>query len=340
VLSVTIHDVADRAGVSIKTVSRVLNKEPNVRTETRDRVLEAAAALHYRPSVSARSLAGARSYLIALFFDNPSPAYVSDVQRGAVARCREAGYHLVVEPIDSAGPDAPDLVRATMSTLRPDGAILSPPVCDRPLVLDALSEMRAPYVRIAPDTQLDRAPYVWMDDRMAAYEMTAHLLQLGHRDIGFIIGHPDHGASHLRLEGFTRAMLDQGCVVRPDRVAQGYFSFQSGFDCAELLLSSRSRPTAIFASNDDMAMGVLAVAHRHGLSVPGDLSVVGYDDTPAATTVAPQLTTVRQPIFAMAGTAADMLIAGGGKRPAPGRPLSHLLPFEVIVRESTAPPRA
>jgi LacI family transcriptional regulator len=340
VLTVTIHDVADRAGVSIKTVSRVLNKEPNVRQETRDRVLAAAEALHYRPSVSARSLAGSRSYLIALFYDNPSPAYVSDVQRGAVARCREAGYHLIVEPIDSSAPDTADLVRATMSTLRPDGAILSPPVCDRPLVLDTLSEMRAPYVRIAPDTDLDRAPYVWMDDRMAAYEMTSHLLQLGHRDIGFIIGHPEHGASHLRLEGFTKAMQDQGCVVRPERIAQGYFSFQSGFDCADVLLSGRTRPTAIFASNDDMAMGVLAVAHRDGLSVPGDLSVVGYDDTPAATTVAPKLTTVRQPIFAMAGMAADMLIAGGGKRTAPGRPVSHLLPFEIILRDSTAPPRS
>lgn len=339
-LSVTIHEVADRAGVSIKTVSRVLNKEPNVRAETRERVLEAAAALHYRPSVSARSLAGARSYLIALFYDNPSPAYVSDVQRGAVARCREAGYHLVVEPIDSSAADTRDLVRATMSTLRPDGAILSPPVCDRPVVLEALGEMRAPYVRIAPDTDLDRAPYVWMDDRMAAYEMTAHLLKLGHRDIGFIIGHPEHGASHLRLEGFTRAMRDNGCTVPADRVAQGYFSFQSGFDCAETLLAGRSRPTAIFASNDDMAMGVLAVAHRDGLSVPADLSVVGFDDTPAATTVAPQLTTVRQPIFAMAGMAADMLIAGGGRLLAPGRPMSHLLPFEIIVRDSAGPPPA
>ena len=156
----------------------------------------------------------------------------------------------------------------------------------------------------------------------------------------FIIGHPEHGASHLRLEGFTKAMRDQGCAVRPERIAQGYFSFQSGFDCADVLLSGRTRPTAIFASNDDMAMGVLAVAHRDGLSVPGDLSVVGNDDTPAATTVAPKLTTVRQPIFAMAGMAADMLIAGGGKRMAPGRPVSHLLPFEIVLRDSTAPPRS
>jgi LacI family transcriptional regulator len=335
----TIHDVADRAGVSIKTVSRVLNKEPNVRIETREKVLAAAEALRYRPSVSARSLAGSRSFLIALFLDNPSAAYVSDVQRGAVTRCREAGYHLVVEPLDSAARDAGDLVRATMATLRPDGAILSPPVGDRPLILEALTEMRAPYVRMAPDGDIDRAPYVYMDDHQAAYEMTRHLLTLGHRDIGFIIGHPDHGASHQRMDGFMQAMREQGVSVAKERVEQGFFSFQSGYEAAERILGRASRPTAVFASNDDMALGVLAVAHRFGLAVPTDLSVAGFDDTPAATTIAPQLTTVRQPTFAMANAAADMLISGAGERRANGHPPSRLLPFDIIVRESTAPPR-
>ncbi|MEO8115155.1 MAG: substrate-binding domain-containing protein, partial [Phenylobacterium sp.] len=266
-------------------------------------------------------------------------AYVSDVQRGAVTRCRDAGYHLVVEPIESGARNAADLVRATMATLRPDGAILTPPVCDRHLVLEALSEMGAPYVRIAPDTELERAPYVWMDDRRAAYEMTAHLLQLGHRDIGFIIGHPEHGASHLRLEGFMRAMRDQGCATPPERVVQGYFSFQSGLDGAGTLLGGLRRPSAIFASNDDMALGVLAAAHRLGLSVPADLSVAGFDDTPAASAIAPQLTTVRQPIYEMAHAAADMLIFGAGEGRRSARPPARLLPFDIIVRESTAPPR-
>ena len=337
--SVTIHDVAERAGVSIKTVSRVLNKEPNVKPETRERVLAAAEALRYRPSVSARSLAGSRSYLIALFYDNPSPAYVSDVQRGVVTTCRETGYHLVVEPFDSAGADAADLVRAAIATLRPDGVILTPPVCDRRQILEAVEETRAPYVRIAPDGLTDRAPYVCMDDKQAAYEMTAHLLKLGHRDIGFIMGHPEHGAGHLRFEGFAQAMQDQGCPVRPDRVKQGYFSFRSGFDCAEELLGGTDRPTAIFASNDDMALGVLAVAHRHGLTVPADLSVAGFDDTPAASTVSPQLTTVRQPIFEMAQAAAEMLISGECELEPGAKPPSRLLPFDIILRESTAPPR-
>jgi LacI family transcriptional regulator len=338
VSSVTIHHVADHAGVSIKTVSRVLNKEPNVRPQTRDRVLAAAELLRYRPSVSARSLAGSRSYLIALFSDNPSPNYVGDVQRGAVTRCRDSGYHLVVEPFDSAAPGAPEVARGTVMTLRPDGAILTPPVSDRPLVLQALDEAHTPYVRIAPDGDLDRAAYVRMDDRQAAYEMTMHLLELGHRDIGFIVGHPDHGASHLRLEGFTQAMQDFGCPIRPDRVVQGFFSFRSGYDCAEAFLAIEDRPSAIFASNDDMALGVLAVAHRHRLSVPADLSVVGFDDTPAAMTSTPPLTTVRQPIFEMAAAAAEMLINGEWDPRADGKPPSRLLPFDIVIRESTAPP--
>jgi LacI family transcriptional regulator len=175
-----------------------------------------------------------------------------------------------------------------------------------------------------------------MDDRLAAYEMTKHLIELGHRDIGFIIGHPDHGASHLRHQGFMEAMADSGLTVRPERVEQGYFSFRSGFEAAERLLTGGDRPTAVFASNDDMALGVMAVANRLRLNVPETLSVAGFDDTPGAKVVWPQLTTVRQPIAAMAGAAADMLLNGvswdEGELPP-----SKLLDFELVVRESTGP---
>jgi LacI family transcriptional regulator len=338
--SVTIHHVAERAGVSIKTVSRVLNKEPNVKPATRERVLAAAETLRYRPSVSARSLAGSRSYLIALFSDNPSSNYIGDIQRGAVSRCREDGYHLVLEPLDSAAPGAPELIRGTVTTLRADGAILTPPVSDRAAVLQALDEAGTPYVRIAPDRAPERAAHVRIDDRQAAYDMTVHLIELGHRAVGFIVGHPDHGASHQRREGFLQAMADHGLDVPASRVGQGFFSFSSGFACAEAMLDGEDRPTAIFASNDDMALGVLAAAHRRRLGVPADLSVAGFDDTPAAMTSVPPLTTVRQPIFQMAEAAAEMLINGEWDPAAEAEPPSRLLPFELVVRESTARPRS
>ncbi len=334
VVSVTIYDVARVAGVSIKTVSRVLNREPNVRPETRERVTAAAAALHYRPNVSARSLAGSRSYLLGLLYDNPSPAYVSDFQLGATVQCRKEGYHLVVEPIDSSAVDAGALVETMLAMLKLDGVILTPPVCDRPAVLAVLDRMGVPYVRIAPDRRVAHAAQVKMDDRRAAFEMTNLLFRLGHRDIGFIRGHPDHGASHLRFEGYEAAMTAQGQPVRADHVVQGYFSFRSGVDCAELLLSNVDRPTAIFASNDDMALGVLTVASRQGLVVPRDLSVAGFDDTPSAAVVWPQLTTVRQPIAEMAAAAAEVLISRRMEDDH-ALPVDRLLDFKIVVREST-----
>jgi LacI family transcriptional regulator len=333
--SVTIHHVARRAQVSIKTVSRVLNREPNVRADTRERVLAAAEALQYRPNQSARSLAGSRSFLICLFYDNPSPAYVSDVQLGAISRCREAGYHLIVEPIDSAAADLGRQVRATLSTLKVDGVILTPPVSDNIDVLSVLEESGTAYVRIAPQSDLDRAAYVYMDDRRAARDMTRLLIQAGHRDIGFIVGHPGHGASHLRRQGYVDALEEHGLELKPSHVVQGYFSFRSGFEAAEHLLSAPDRPSAIFASNDDMALGVIAVAGRVGLSVPQELSVVGFDDTPGAQIVWPQLTTVRQPIEEMAAAAADLLISGQA-RSGEARP-GRLLEFEIIERDSASP---
>ena len=331
----TIYDVARHADVSIKTVSRVLNGEPNVRPQTRQRVMESAAALHYRPSLSARSLAGARSYLLGLLFDNPSPAYVTDVQAGLTARCREAGYHLVIEPVSCASPDVAGVVEALTGALRMDGLVLTPPVCDAAAVLDVLDRIAMPYVRIAPWGDLDRGARVGMDDHRAAYEMTGHLLHLGHRDIGFVRGHPGHGASRRRFQGYAQALADQGASLNPDWVAQGYFSFESGAACGELLLDRPDRPSAIFASNDDMALGVMMVAARLGVSVPNQLSVAGFDDSTAAKIVWPPLTTVRQPVVDMAYAAADLMLSRDAD---PCRPVARMLDFELIVRKSTAPP--
>jgi LacI family transcriptional regulator len=331
----TIYDVARAAEVSIKTVSRVLNGEPNVRPETRQRVSECAAALHYRPSLSARSLAGARSYLLGLLFDNPSPAYVTDVQTGLTTRCRESGYHLVVEPVRCDSPDVARAVETLTGALRLDGVVLTPPVCDSAAVLDVLDRIAMPYARIAPWSDVDRGGRVEMDDRRAAYEMTGHLLQLGHRDIGFIRGHPGHGASRRRFEGYAQALADQGVAVRPDRVLRGNFSSQSGVDCGQALLDRPDRPTAIFASNDDMGLGVMMVAARLGLSVPEHLSVAGFDDSTAAKIVWPPLTTVRQPVVDMAYAAADLMLS---REAGPGQPQARMLDFELVVRTSTGRP--
>ncbi|MDI4632854.1 LacI family DNA-binding transcriptional regulator [Pelomonas sp. V22] len=333
----TIVDVAEQAGVSIKTVSRVLNHEPGVQEATREKVLAVVAELKYRPKLSARSLAGARSFLIGLLYYDPSAAFVAGVQQGATVRCREAGYHLVVESLHNDAPDIDVQVERMVSALRPDGMILTPPLCDNPKVLKALRESGTPCVLMSPGRQPKghpALPLVRMDDVHAAEEVTNLLISLGHERIAFIKGATDQAASSLRYQGFVNAMKAHKLAVDPELVHQGDFTYQTGVEGAHQLLSRRVRPTAVFASNDDMALGVLAAAQRLGLSVPADLSIAGFDDSAAASLVWPPLTTVRQPVAQMAREAVEMLIAA--QRGEAEGPTQRVLPHELLVRNSTS----
>jgi len=347
---VTIYDVAARAGVSIKSVSRVLNGERNVSEALRGKVQAAVDDLGYRPSLSARGLAGASSYLIAALVDADLTVehwrsgrgndYLSRMELGALMECRHAGYHLLVELVDVASPNLEREMLAMISSLRPDGLILTPPVSDCSVVLDALDQRGAVYVRLGAEAELSRGRRVYMDDRRAAYDMTVHLARLGHKDIGFIIGSPRYAASRLRREGFETAMQRHGLAVRPEWVLEGDFTFQSGLECGARLLAREPRPTAVFASNDDMAFGVLQAAVRQGLSAPADLSVVGFDDAPGAQFSAPQLTTVRQPVAEMAEAATRMLIAIAQNKSDASVERVHQVGYTLIARESSAPPPA
>jgi len=336
----TIVDVAAQAGVSIKTVSRVLNHEPGVQEATREQVLKVVAALKYRPKLSARSLAGARSFLIGLLYYDPSAAFVAGVQKGATLRCREAGYHLVVESLHNDAADIDSQVERMVSALRPDGMVLTPPLCDNPKVLKALRESQTPCVLMSPGRQVKGQPSVCMDDVHAAEEVTNLLISLGHERIAFIKGATDQAASARRYQGFANAMRAHGLAVDAELVHQGDFTFKTGVEGAHQLLSRRVRPTAVFASNDDMALGVLAAAQRLGLAVPADLSIAGFDDSPAAGLDWPPLTTVRQPVDQMARTAVEMLIGANRSdaEPPTEASLHRVLPYELVVRDSTSAP--
>jgi len=335
----TIMDVARLAEVSMKTVSRVINKEPNVRDELRERVTQAATMLGYRPNFSARSLAGMRSFLIGYLFGDPGGDYTHRVQVSLLNRCREAGYHLLVEQIDAEADDVAERTLALVSQLRLDGVILTAPITDQRDVLRVLDGAGVPYVRIAPDIDSDRSPQVRIDDLGAARELTEHLIGLGHREIGFIKGDPWHAAGRLRFEGFRSGMQAHGLSVRDEWIEQGLFSYVSGVECARRMLQREHRPSAIMASNDDMAAGVIAVAHGFNIRVPEQLSVVGFDDAPIAQIVWPALTTVRQPIGRMADAAAEILLARvvGKSDPAWPKPMPRReLEYELMLRASTA----
>ena len=329
----TIIDIAREAGVSFKTVSRVINGEANVSKKTRETVEAVIARLNYRPNVWARALASSRSHLVGLIYDNPSPGYVNQVQVGAMTACQHAGYHLVVEEVRCGARDLDNRIGEIIASVRLDGVVLSPPCSDSDRIMAVLKEAAIPFVRIAPYERLDEASYVHMDDYKAAFDMTGYLIGLGHRDIGFIQGPRSHAAAVERYRGFVAAMTEHGLKPRREWVVSGGHTARSGMTAGETLLARKSRPTAIFAGNDDMAIGAMAAAFRAGLTLPRDLSIVGFDDSPVASQLWPQLTTVRQPVAKMAEVATDMLIR---QLQSPGPPRARLLGYEIIERDSAS----
>jgi LacI family transcriptional regulator len=334
---VTIHDVARHAGVSPMTVSRVINAENNVREETRARVAASVKALRYSPNPAARSLASADGLHLGILYSNPSAAYLSEFLLGSLEQSSLAGCQLVIERCES--DESQTIARLVQGGVH--GVILPAPLCDSEVALKAVADAQLPAVLVASGRPAAGLSAVSINDFEASRAMTRHLLELGHRRIGFINGHPNQTASGQRFRGYIEGMTEAGLSVGTDQVAQGYFTYRSGLEAAEKLLTAW-KPTAIFASNDDMAAATMAVAHRRGLDVPGDLAVAGFDDTPLATTVWPALTTVRQPIAEMAREAVRLLIESIRKRRQAETPqVRHkLLKFTLIDRESTAAPHA
>jgi LacI family transcriptional regulator len=324
------------------TVSRVINGEPNVRDSTRDAVLRSIDQLNYSPNAAARSLAAGEATHIGLLYSNPSAAYLSQFLIGALEAARRAGCHLVVEACESDSADEQAEATRRFATTNVEGVILPPPLSESHAILAELASAGIPVVTVAMGFPRADSLNVRIDDFAAAAEMTRHLLELGHRDIGFIKGHPNHIASHERARGYQAALKEYGLDPTEAAIEQGYFTFRSGLIAAERLLARRAPPTAIFASNDDMAAAAVSVMHRKGLSVPGDVSVVGFDDTLIATTIWPELTTVKQPIAAMAEAALELLLSNGRARRggAAAGPAEHVLKHSMIIRESSGPPHA
>jgi LacI family transcriptional regulator len=337
----TIIDIAQKAEVSFKTVSRVLNDHPRVAPDLRSRVLEAMAELDYQPNLAARSLAGRRGYTIALLVDQTSffredsansyfAPYLVELQVGALLACRDVGDHFFVEPYDHGSENFPNDLRAQLAKMSLDGVVLAPPSADRLDLLDALERWNVPYIRIAPGLERTRAPSVATDEYRGTLAIAEHLLSLGHRRIGMVAGPENHIAAGVRLVAFREALDGRAELL----VRAGDFTFTGGLAAGEALLKAAERPTAIFAANDFMAAGVIAAATRQGLRVPEDVSVAGFDDAAVAHFTWPPLTTIRQPIRAMAKAAIEYLVAQSSGATTP--PQQVELPFQLIERSSTA----
>ncbi|ADL02247.1 LacI family DNA-binding transcriptional regulator [Brevundimonas subvibrioides] len=323
----TIGDVARLAGVSPMTVSRVINDSSRVRPETRARVEAVIADIGYAPDPAARILARAGAGRIGLLYANPSNAYLAEVLAGALSGARAAGLLLMIEPSQAGDPVAERLAVSRLVAGGAQGLIVPPPLGESPATLEAIARAGLRAVALAAPGRGEGVVSLRIDDRAAAGEMVGHLLALGHRHIGFIEGRGDQSASAER-----RAGAEQAVATVPDArliVEAGDFTYRSGLEAARRLLTQRPRPTALFASNDDMAAGALAAVHGAGLDAPGDVSVAGFDDTYVAASSWPTLTTIRQPAADMAHEAAIRLARPGE---TPGS-----VPHSLIVRDSTGP---
>jgi LacI family transcriptional regulator len=334
----TIADVATMSGFSPMTVSRVINGEKNVKDSTREAVMAAVEKLNYSPNLAARTLAGAEQIRIAMLYGNPSFAYLSRLLVGTLEQARKSHVQLVIEQCDE-GQDIHD-VFADLIESGVDGIVLSPPLCDSPKMLELIEKTDVTCVVVANWCPPGKMSVVHIDDVEAAATMTRHIISLGHKRIAFVKGNPEQMASPQRLKGFEMAMAEAGLAVDPQLVVDGLFTYRSGLDAAEKLLNLPEPPTAIFASNDDMAAAAITVAHRRHMDVPKDLTVCGFDDTDFALSIWPELTTIHQPIADMSRTAVELLVERIRARRT-GRTTARedrLLDFTFVRRESDAPP--
>ena len=330
---VRIEDVAEHAGVSMKTVSRVLNNEPNVSERTRALVQASVDKLHYRPLPSARVLAGRRSYLIAMLFDNPSSNDLMEIEMGVLDACQAHHYHLMLAPLVYDAQDVVDKVDALILQSQLDGLVLTPPITDDVALLERLDMLGIAHAGISAKED-NRQIGAIVDQHGAVCEMMAHLAALGHRRIAHIKGHPAHGSSGWRLAGYREGLRRAGLPYDPALVVEGEFSYDSGYAGANRLLDLEARPTAIFAGNDDMAAGAICAICERGLRVPADISVCGFDDTPIARQVYPALTTVRQQTREM-GRLATVELLKELRKPGSGGIVD--VDYALQLRRSTGP---
>lgn len=330
----TISDVARLSGVSKRTVSRVLNNSSKVGEATREKVQGVIDQMGYRPNAQARGLAANRSYLLGMIYDNPDAHFVDEAQRGVLSVCHELGYELVIHPCNRQSETLTSEAIGSVNRSKLDGVIVLPPMSEDNDLAGALGNAHIPYVRIA-SIALDTADRVVIsNERSAVAGMAEYLVKLGHRRIGYIAGPEGRKSTRERLEGFCDALDKLGCPPCEEMIAQGAYTFESGIECARELLAKPERPTAIFASNDEMAVGVIQTAKEMGLEVPRDLSVAGFDDSVLATRIRPSLTTIRRPVRELARLATTKLMASIDGRDDEARVGAFLEPV-LVIRAST-----
>lgn len=331
----TINDVARLAGVSKKTVSRVINRSALLSEDTRTKVEAVIAQLGYVPNPQARALALRHNFLLGLLHDNPNAQTVLNFQEGVLDAIRDTEFALAVRPVDRHSPTMMEDIRRFLEQQRLYGVLILPPISENDALAQLCLEMGCGYVRMGSAMLDDEEHIVASNDREIVGQAVDHLVELGHRKIALIEGPEGFRSAFERRAGFIAAMQAHGLAVPAERYAQGNYRFESGIAAATRLLEGADRPTAIFASNDEMAAGAFHAARQRDLKVPDDLSIIGFDDSPIAAHIWPPMTTVGWPVREMGRAAALKLIA-------PDDPAAQAFrfPARLVKRLSVAPPRA
>ncbi|WP_342669141.1 LacI family DNA-binding transcriptional regulator [Catenovulum maritimum] len=337
-MKATINDVAKLAGVSIKTVSRVTNNETGVRQSTKEKVQQAIDQLKYQPNQSARSLAGTKSYVIGFVYDNPNAYYVIDMQQGILDACRANHYELLIHPINSKSENLLDELVEMVKHSRMSGLLLTPPLSEMTDIIQSLEEKGIKLVRILSGNANSKVttPSVFVDDRSAAFQITQHLIEQGHQKIAFFGGDEEHNSSQERRQGYIDALTQANIKIESGLMLAGRYSFESGVESCKRVMSGVSKPSAIFACNDEIAAGALFSARLLGLDVPKDVAIAGFEDNPFSRQTWPKLTTAAQPTQEIASQAAELLFKN--LRPSTqGDSTEQFISFQpqLVIREST-----
>ncbi len=310
-MKATINDVAKHAGVSIKTVSRVMNNEQSVRQPTRDKVMLAVNELSYTPNLAARNLAGSKAFTVAFIYDNPNAYYIIDMQNGILSACKKQGFELLIHPCSASSSTLLDEITTMVKHSKIAGLVLTPPFSETPAFVDSILALNVDVVRImsgktAPD---DLSPCIMVNDHDASLNITQHLIDLGHTKIAFIAGQAEHMSTVERLNGYKQALIRNGLQVDERMIIAGEYSFESGVEGAKKLMAEQQRPTAIFSCNDEIAAGALFSSRLMGIAIPEQLSITGFENSPFSRQTWPRLTTANQPTQKIAEDATNLLIA-------------------------------
>ena len=338
----TIKDVAALAGVSFKTVSRVMNREGTVKPETLEKVNKAIQTLNYQPNNAARNLAGTSSYAIGFVYDNPNAYYVIDMQNGILEECREKGYELIIHPCSVNSDNILGEIKTLVKRSQLAGLIISPPLSEMPHVLEALKELDVSFVRIisGSNEKMESSPCVFIHDHEAAHEITEHLIEQGHKKIAFISGDKVHLSTGERYNGYLQALLEHNIEKREEYIFDGHYTFESGVEGAKHLLGLEDPPTAVFCCNDEIAAGTLFAARLMNFDVPEQLAIAGFEDSPFSRQTWPKLTTAAQPTNIIARKAAASLVShivAKRKKSASNSEISHQhFQPKLVIRESTS----